>query len=45
MIFVKDFLFDHFGMSFDLKFLILSTNSVVVKIIQEKRLREALLLK
>jgi len=30
--------------AFDLKFLVVSTNSLMVKIIQEKRLREALVL-
>jgi len=33
-----------FGHAFFLKFLVLSTNSLVVKMIQEKCLREALLL-
>jgi len=34
----------HLRVAFDLKFHILSTNSLVVKMFQEKRLREAVLL-
>jgi len=36
--------FESFWNALDLKFLILSTNSLIVKMIQEKHLREALLL-